>query len=237
MVDGQLSMIDEEGNEVLYDVLLSFDSDEFENSYVLIAPAGADTDDEDVEVLAYIYTEKEDGSIDELFPVETDEEWDMIEEVFNTRLGDEDEEEEDDEQEVSFTDPKSGVTDTFFVELTIESEEFGKSYVVVSHVDDEKDIRAFECTLNEDDSVGELSLIGTKEEVKMVSDVYTETLEEEGHSHHHHGDDHECCGGHDHDEDHECCGGHDHDEDHECCGGHDHDDKEEGHVCGCNHKD
>ena len=28
--------------------------------------------------------------------------------------------------------------------------------------------------------------------------------------HHHHGEDHECCGGHDHGEDHECCGGHDH---------------------------
>ena len=40
--------------------------------------------------------------------------------------------------------------------------------------------------------------------------------------HHHHGEDHECCGGHDHGEDHECCGGHDHHEggeDHGCCCG------------------
>ena len=41
--------------------------------------------------------------------------------------------------------------------------------------------------------------------------------------HHHHGEDHECCGGHDHGEDHECCGGHDHHEGGEdrgcCCGG------------------
>ena len=43
--------------------------------------------------------------------------------------------------------------------------------------------------------------------------------------HHHHGDDHECCGGHGHheDDDHECCGGHGHHEEGEgggcCCGG------------------
>ena len=37
--------------------------------------------------------------------------------------------------------------------------------------------------------------------------------------HHHHGEDHECCGGHGEGEDHECCGGHGEEEDHECCGG------------------
>ena len=43
--------------------------------------------------------------------------------------------------------------------------------------------------------------------------------------HHHHGEGHECCGGHGHGEgeDHECCGGHGHEEgeEHECCGGND----------------
>ena len=43
--------------------------------------------------------------------------------------------------------------------------------------------------------------------------------------HHHHGEDHECCGGHGHEEgeEHECCGGHGHEEgeEHECCGGND----------------
>ena len=39
--------------------------------------------------------------------------------------------------------------------------------------------------------------------------------------HHHHGEGHECCGGHGHGEgeDHECCGGHEEGEEHECCGG------------------
>ena len=40
--------------------------------------------------------------------------------------------------------------------------------------------------------------------------------------HHHHGEDHECCGGHEDGEDHECCGGqghHEGGEDHGCCCG------------------
>lgn len=94
----QLSMVDENGNEVLYDILLTFDSEEFNKSYILIAPSETSDDDEDVEVLAYSFTEKEeDGSIEDLFPVETDEEWDMIEEVFNTRLDSEDFDDLDDE--------------------------------------------------------------------------------------------------------------------------------------------
>jgi uncharacterized protein YrzB (UPF0473 family) len=95
MKDTQIQMVDENGNEITYNVLLSFDSEEFEKSYILIAPEGEDTEDEDeeVDVLAYSYTQKEDGSIDELFPVETDEEWDMIEEIFNTELPEDEDEE------------------------------------------------------------------------------------------------------------------------------------------------
>lgn len=93
----QLTMVDEEGNEVLYDVILTFDSDEFEQSYLLMvpveAPEGDDDDEETVEVLAYAYTKTADGGIENLIPVESDDEWDMIEEVFNTNF----EEVEDDE--------------------------------------------------------------------------------------------------------------------------------------------
>ncbi|NEU02807.1 DUF1292 domain-containing protein, partial [Escherichia coli] len=38
------------------------------------------------------FTPNEDGENGELFPIETDEEWDMIEETLNTFLADEDEE-------------------------------------------------------------------------------------------------------------------------------------------------
>ncbi|MBN2904362.1 MAG: DUF1292 domain-containing protein, partial [Enterococcus sp.] len=51
-------------------------------------PAGA-PEDEDVELQAYAYVENEDGSEGELQQIETDAEWDMIEEVFNTFMAEE----------------------------------------------------------------------------------------------------------------------------------------------------
>lgn len=84
----QISLYDNDGNEVLFQVLLTFESEDFGKKYVLLVPAVVQTDDEDIDVYAYSYTETEDGDIDELIPVESDEEWDMIEEVFYTDFGD-----------------------------------------------------------------------------------------------------------------------------------------------------
>lgn len=96
----QITMVDENGNEVLYNVILSFDSEDFGKSYILIAPAEEPADsDEEVDVFAYSYTLTEDGDIDELFPVETDEEWDMIEEVFFAEFEDFDDFENEDDEE------------------------------------------------------------------------------------------------------------------------------------------
>lgn len=84
-----LSMVDEAGNEILYNVILTFDSADFDKSYLLMVPAETPADDDEtVEVLAYAFTKKDDDTIDELIPVESDEEWDMIEEVFNTSFED-----------------------------------------------------------------------------------------------------------------------------------------------------
>ncbi len=48
-------------------------------------------EEEDVELLAYAYVEKEDGMEGDLQQIETDQEWDMIEEVFNTFMAEEEE--------------------------------------------------------------------------------------------------------------------------------------------------
>ncbi len=53
-------------------------------------PAGV-SEDEDVELQAYAYIENEDGTEGELEQIETDAEWDMIEEVFNTFMAEEEE--------------------------------------------------------------------------------------------------------------------------------------------------
>ncbi|GMA46737.1 DUF1292 domain-containing protein [Tetragenococcus muriaticus] len=87
----QITLVDEEGNETLYEILLTIDGqEEFGRNYVLLYPASAD-EDEEVELQAYAYTENEEGTEGDLEQIETDKEWDMIEEVFNTFMADEEE--------------------------------------------------------------------------------------------------------------------------------------------------
>lgn len=77
----QLTFIDENGNEVLCEILFTFNSEEFGKNYVIFYPTGSDSDEEEqVEVMAAAYVEGEDGQ-GELQAIETDEEWEMIENV------------------------------------------------------------------------------------------------------------------------------------------------------------
>lgn len=92
-----ITLVDEEGNETLYEILFTFDSDEFKKSYVVVYPAGT-LEEEDVELQAYAYEEEEEGISGNLIPIESDEEWDMIEEVLNTFLEDDSEDESEDEE-------------------------------------------------------------------------------------------------------------------------------------------
>ncbi|BAK21745.1 DUF1292 domain-containing protein [Melissococcus plutonius] len=86
-----ITLVDEQGNETLYEILLTIDGqEEFGRNYVLLYPACV-SGEEDVELQAYAYTENEEGTEGELQQIETDEEWDMIEEVFNTFMDDEEE--------------------------------------------------------------------------------------------------------------------------------------------------
>ncbi|WP_246940669.1 DUF1292 domain-containing protein [Bacillus pinisoli] len=87
----QITVIDEDGNEQLCEVLFTFESEEFKKSYVLYYPLGSDDDEEDIEIHASSFTanDTEEG---ELSPIETEEEWDLIEEMLNTFLDEEEEE-------------------------------------------------------------------------------------------------------------------------------------------------
>lgn len=85
-----ITIFDEEGNETLHEILFTFESEDFNKSYVLVYPAGT-IDEEDVELQAFSYTESADGTTGSLQPIETEQEWDMVEEVLNTFLLDEDE--------------------------------------------------------------------------------------------------------------------------------------------------
>ncbi|AZB43719.1 DUF1292 domain-containing protein [Bacillus sp. FJAT-42376] len=89
----QITVVDENGNEQLCEILFTFESDEFKKSYVLYYPISSeDQDEEDVEIHASSFTPSENGEDGELQPIETEEEWDMIEEMMNTFFDNEEEE-------------------------------------------------------------------------------------------------------------------------------------------------
>lgn len=80
-----LYVTDENGEEKKMTILFTFDSDDFGKQYVVFF----DPETENGEMYASAYNE--DG---DLLPIDTEEEWDMVEEVINTFM--EDEEETDD---------------------------------------------------------------------------------------------------------------------------------------------
>ena len=80
----KIQVIDDDGNELEFDVLFTFDSEDTGKKYVLYY----DANDEDVQVYSSIYDD--DGN---LYPIETPDEWDMIEEVFNSFMAEDEEDE------------------------------------------------------------------------------------------------------------------------------------------------
>lgn len=92
--DNNITVIDEEGNEQLCEILFTFDSEEFGKSYVLYYPIGEDdADEEEIEIHASAFIPSEDNNDGDLQPIETEEEWDLIEEMLNTFLDEQEEEE------------------------------------------------------------------------------------------------------------------------------------------------
>lgn len=82
--DNRIVIPDENGDEHLFEILFTFDVDSTGNSYMVLAPEGSSEDEEEeVEVHAFRF-EDEAGEDLSLFPIETEEEWDMVEELLNT---------------------------------------------------------------------------------------------------------------------------------------------------------
>lgn len=80
---------DENGEEHLFEVLVTFDVEETKQTYIAVIPA-EQVEEEEVEVYAFKYEMKDNDDNDlALFPIESDEEWEMVEEMLHT-LTDED---------------------------------------------------------------------------------------------------------------------------------------------------
>lgn len=78
-------LFDEEGKEVEYEVLFTFESNETNKNYIVYTDNEID-EEGNVKVYASIYEPKEDGTIDEnttLKPIETDAEWTKIQAILD----------------------------------------------------------------------------------------------------------------------------------------------------------
>lgn len=87
--DNQITLIDENGNEELFDILFTFTSDDYDKSYVLLYP-DAVGEGEDVEVQAFSYDANDAGEVtsSDLHEIVDDAEWEMVNGVLNTFLSD-----------------------------------------------------------------------------------------------------------------------------------------------------
>ncbi|WP_019242695.1 DUF1292 domain-containing protein [Bacillus massilioanorexius] len=93
MMNEHITIVDENGNEQLCEIMFNFHSDEFNKDYVLCYPVGEEDENGEVLVHAYAYVPADDDSEGELMPIETEEEWDLIEEMYNTFVSEQEDEE------------------------------------------------------------------------------------------------------------------------------------------------
>ena len=81
--ENKIIIVDEQGRERVCEILFTYQHPETEKNYVVLYPIDElDSDEEEMDLFAYSFIENEDGD-GELFTLETDEEYDMINEVID----------------------------------------------------------------------------------------------------------------------------------------------------------
>ena len=81
MKKNSFSMIDENGNEIIYDVLFTFESDETKKNYIVYTDNSRD-EIGNIQVYASIYDPENPNS--KLEAITTDKEWKVIETILET---------------------------------------------------------------------------------------------------------------------------------------------------------
>ncbi|MBJ6362998.1 DUF1292 domain-containing protein [Paenibacillus sp. GCM10012307] len=76
---------DDDGNEEEFEVVMKFEVDGSDQKYMMVVPIGSDEEEESEEVYAFRY--EEEGDDLKLYTIDDEEEWNMVEETFNTLLG------------------------------------------------------------------------------------------------------------------------------------------------------
>lgn len=76
---------DEEGNEEEFEVIMKFEVDGSDNKYMMVVPLEPESSDEESEEV-YAFRYEEDGDDLKLYTIDSDEEWEIVEETFNTLI-------------------------------------------------------------------------------------------------------------------------------------------------------
>lgn len=81
MEQNSFKVINDQGQEIVCDVLFTFDSEETNKSYIVYTDNSTD-EEGNIQVFASIYDPKQENP--KLEPIETDSEWRIIETILNT---------------------------------------------------------------------------------------------------------------------------------------------------------
>ncbi len=77
------TVINDEGKEIVCDVLFTFDSDETKKSYVVYTDNTKD-ENGNIRVYASIFNPDDNGDGTELLPIQTEKEWKVIEKILES---------------------------------------------------------------------------------------------------------------------------------------------------------
>ena len=81
-MNNKITVLNERGKEVEYEVLFTFDSDETERNYIVYTDNKKDKNG-NTKVYASIYEEDKEGRI-EMLPIESEKEWKVIETILES---------------------------------------------------------------------------------------------------------------------------------------------------------
>ncbi len=87
---------DDEGNEEEFEVIMKFEVDNSDSKYMMVVPVEFDEESETEAEEVYAFRYEEDGDDLKLYTIDNEEEWNIVEETFNTLLSESEEVGEDD---------------------------------------------------------------------------------------------------------------------------------------------
>ncbi len=77
---------DDEGNEEEFEVIMKFEVDGSDAKYMMVVPLDSDENEDEESEEVYAFRYEEDGDDLKLYTIDSDEEWEIVEETFNTLI-------------------------------------------------------------------------------------------------------------------------------------------------------